>query len=37
MTDEVVSARSGRPVEDVARWLAEHGIDGLPVVDADDG
>ncbi|MEE4418275.1 MULTISPECIES: CBS domain-containing protein [Streptomyces] len=36
MTDEVVSARSGTPVVDVARRLAEYGIDGLPVVDADD-
>lgn len=36
MTDDVVSARSGTPVADIARWLAEYDINGLPVVDADD-
>ncbi|AZS69835.1 hypothetical protein DDE74_01605 [Streptomyces lydicus] len=36
MTDDVVSARSGTPADDVARWLAEYDINGLPVVDAED-
>ncbi|UKY47936.1 CBS domain-containing protein [Streptomyces inhibens] len=36
MTGDVVSARSGTPVDEVARWLAEYDINGLPVVDADD-
>ncbi|MGW2634245.1 CBS domain-containing protein [Streptomyces chattanoogensis] len=36
MTDEVVSALSGTPADEVARWLAEYDINGLPVVDADD-
>lgn len=36
MTDDVVSARSGTPVADMARWLGEYNINGLPVVDADD-
>lgn len=36
MTDDVVSAQSGTPADEVARWLAEYDINGLPVVDADD-
>ncbi|MFF3744279.1 CBS domain-containing protein [Streptomyces kronopolitis] len=36
MTDEVVSARRGTPADDIARWLAEFDISGLPVVDAED-
>ncbi|MEV6566923.1 CBS domain-containing protein [Streptomyces kronopolitis] len=36
MTDDVVSARSGTPADDIARWLAEYDISGLPVLDAED-
>jgi len=36
MTDDVVSARSGTPTGEMARWLAEYDISGLPVVDAED-
>lgn len=36
MTDDVVSARSRTPADDMARWLAEYDINGLPVVDAED-
>ncbi|MFI2184432.1 HPP family protein [Streptomyces sioyaensis] len=36
MTGDVVSARSGTPADEVARWLAEYDINGLPVVDADE-
>ncbi|MDT0457336.1 CBS domain-containing protein [Streptomyces sp. DSM 41527] len=36
MTDDVVSARSGTPADDMARWLVEYEINGLPVVDAED-
>ncbi|WP_235465831.1 CBS domain-containing protein [Streptomyces platensis] len=36
MTDDVISALSGTPVADMARWLAEYDINGLPVVDAED-
>ncbi|MFF8896903.1 CBS domain-containing protein [Streptomyces lydicus] len=36
MTDEVVRARSGTPAAQLARWLREYDINGLPVVDADD-
>ncbi|MFE0376742.1 CBS domain-containing protein [Streptomyces inhibens] len=36
MTDEVVSAQSGTPADEVARCLAEYDINGMPVVDADD-
>lgn len=36
MTDEVVSARSGTPADEMARWLAEYDISGLPVVDVED-
>ncbi|QIY53566.1 CBS domain-containing protein [Streptomyces sp. RPA4-5] len=36
MTDDVISALSGTPVADIARWLAEYDINGLPVVDAED-
>lgn len=36
MTGDVVSARSGTPADEVARWLTEYDINGLPVVDADE-
>ncbi|MFD8543154.1 CBS domain-containing protein [Streptomyces sp. NPDC059649] len=36
MSDEVVSARRDTSTEDIARWLAEYDINGLPVVDAED-
>ncbi|MEU6329733.1 CBS domain-containing protein [Streptomyces sp. NPDC047049] len=36
MTGDVVSARSGTPADDMARWLVEYDINGLPVVDAED-
>ncbi|MGX1760313.1 CBS domain-containing protein [Streptomyces lydicus] len=36
MTDDVVSARSGTPADDMARWLVQYDINGLPVVDAED-
>ncbi|WP_051797502.1 HPP family protein [Streptomyces sp. NRRL S-337] len=36
MTDDVVSARRDTSTEDIARWLAEYDINGLPVVDAED-
>ncbi|MFD8325560.1 CBS domain-containing protein [Streptomyces lydicus] len=36
MSGDVVSARRATPLDDVARWLAEHDINGLPVVDAED-
>lgn len=36
MTDDVVSARRGTRVDDLARWLAEYDINGLPVLDSDD-
>ncbi|MER6304541.1 CBS domain-containing protein [Streptomyces sp. NPDC001739] len=36
MTDDVVSARRDTSTEDIARWLAEFDINGLPVVDAED-
>ncbi|MFI1617631.1 CBS domain-containing protein [Streptomyces lydicus] len=36
MTDEVVRARSGTPAAQLACWLREYDINGLPVVDADD-
>lgn len=36
MTGDVVRARSGTPAGQLARWLVEYDISGLPVVDADD-
>ncbi|MFI0786277.1 CBS domain-containing protein [Streptomyces lydicus] len=36
MSGEVVSARRTTPADDMARWLAEYDISGLPVVDAED-
>jgi CBS domain-containing protein len=34
MTRNVISVRPNTPLKDVARLLAEHGIGGVPVVDA---
>ncbi|MGD3112748.1 CBS domain-containing protein [Streptomyces sp. YGL11-2] len=36
MSGDVVRARSGTPAGELARWMAEFGINGVPVVDADD-
>ncbi|MFF7409009.1 CBS domain-containing protein [Streptomyces lydicus] len=36
MSGDVVSARRATPLDDVARWLAEYDINGLPVVDDED-
>ncbi|MER7989229.1 CBS domain-containing protein [Streptomyces noursei] len=36
MTGDVVRARRGTPTAELARWMAEFGINGVPVVDADD-
>ncbi|MGX1851517.1 CBS domain-containing protein [Streptomyces sp. NPDC055299] len=36
MTGDVVRAHSGTSAEEMVRWLAEHDICGLPVVDGDD-
>lgn len=36
MTGDVVRAYSGTSAGEMMRWLAEHDISGLPVVDADD-
>ena len=35
MTRKVISARPDTPLKEVARLLSEHGIGGMPVVDAD--
>ncbi|MEU9123266.1 CBS domain-containing protein [Streptomyces sp. NPDC048506] len=36
MTGDVVRARSGTPAHELACWMAEFGINGVPVVDSDD-
>ncbi|MEE1803512.1 MULTISPECIES: CBS domain-containing protein [unclassified Streptomyces] len=36
MTADAIRAEAATPIADVARWIAEHGIGGLPVVDDDD-
>ncbi|WP_030546954.1 CBS domain-containing protein [Streptomyces albus] len=36
MTSEVVRAVAATPFKDIARWLDEHGISGMPVVDDDE-
>ncbi|AIA00781.1 CBS domain-containing protein [Streptomyces noursei] len=36
MTGDVVRAHRGTPTAELARWMAEFGINGVPVVDADD-
>ncbi len=36
MTTDVVRATYGTPFKEVARMLAAHRINGLPVVDLDD-
>jgi CBS domain-containing protein len=36
MTDEVVTARYGTPLKEVARLLGEHRIGGVPVIDDDE-
>ncbi|MFE7607070.1 CBS domain-containing protein [Streptomyces celluloflavus] len=36
MTGDVVRALRATPREEIERWLAEHDINGLPVVDADE-
>ncbi len=35
MTHPVVAVEPGTPIREVARLLVEHGVSGLPVVDAD--
>ncbi|MFE7317803.1 CBS domain-containing protein [Streptomyces sp. NPDC057555] len=36
MTGDVVSAHSDTPTGELARWMREFDINGVPVVDADD-
>ncbi|MGG2464162.1 CBS domain-containing protein [Streptomyces sp. RGM 3693] len=36
MTGDVVRASGGTPVAELVRWMGEFGINGVPVVDADD-
>ena len=36
MTDRVITARSGNTVEECMRWMTEHRIRHLPVLDGDD-
>ncbi|MFG2138468.1 CBS domain-containing protein [Streptomyces sp. NPDC048650] len=36
MTGDVVAARRETPADELARWLTEFDINGVPVVDADD-
>ncbi|MFE3647384.1 CBS domain-containing protein [Streptomyces sp. NPDC059101] len=36
MTGDVVRAYGGTPAAELGRWMAEFGINGVPVVDADD-
>ncbi|GGU91643.1 hypothetical protein GCM10010211_68050 [Streptomyces albospinus] len=36
MTGDVVRASSGTSTGELARWMAEFGFNGVPVVDADD-
>ncbi|MCK7624333.1 CBS domain-containing protein [Streptomyces sp. RS10V-4] len=36
MTQDVVRAHGDTPAGELARWMAEWGISGVPVVDADD-
>lgn len=36
MTKEVISAHSDTPILDVAKLLAEHNFDGIPITDPDN-
>ncbi|MER6046545.1 CBS domain-containing protein [Streptomyces sp. NPDC001793] len=36
MTGDVVRAQGGTPAIELTRWMAEFGINGVPVVDGDD-
>ena len=36
MTKDVLTVRTDTPVSDVARLMSDHGVSGVPVLDADD-